>query len=245
MRRPVALFTLSAALLSLPLAAAPAFAQSAPVVVGRAPVSDNVTLNLSVEEWVKTETARVTLVVDAASNGAENSGTLRADILKAVAGVADKAEWRITRMDQQSDSAGLERWQAELEARLPESQLAALADRTKKASRPGLQVRVGEVAFEPTLAETEAARAKLREQIYAKVNDEVKRLKAAFPGRDYRVGQINFAERTDVMVTGSRAKREMMVAAAPMAADVMAGVQDKMVVTANITLSSFATPPAP
>jgi hypothetical protein len=244
MRHPAALLTMSAALLTLPLAAAPALAQSAPMVVGRAPVSDNVTLNLSVEEWVKTETARVTLVVDAASNGAENSGTLRADILKAVAGVADKAEWRITRMDQQSDSAGLERWQAELEARLPESQLATLADRTKKASRPGLQVRVGNVAFEPTLVEREAARAKLREQIYAKVNEEMKRLKAAFPSRDYRVGQINFAERTDVMMMKS-GRANIQMAAAPMEADVMAGVQDKMVVTANITLSSFATPPAP
>lgn len=244
MRRPVALFALSAAMLALPLAASPVWAQSAPLVVAPAPVSDNVTLNLAVEEWVKTETARVTLVVDAASNGSENSGTLRADILKAVAGIADKAEWRITAMNQQSDSAGLERWQATLEARLPESQLGTLADRTKKASRPGLQVRVGNVAFEPTLAETEAARAKLREQIYAKVNDEVKRLKAAFPNREYRVGQINFAETTNMMMKLSRANVHMAPAPA-MEADVMAGVQDKMIVTADITLSSFAKPPAP
>lgn len=228
----------AAALLTLPLATMPATAMAQTIVP---PVTDSVSLNLSVEDWVKTETALVTLVVDVAGSG---EGTnLRGDILKAVAGVADRAEWRFIAMDKQNDSAGLDRWQALLQARLPESQLPALNDRTKKASRSGLQVRVGSVAFDPTLAETETTRAALRDQLYAQVNAELKRLNGAFPGRNYRVAGIDFFEQSvprAVMVTGVR--KQMMEAAAPMA-DAQPGVQDKLVVGARVTLSAFATPP--
>ncbi|MFY8093283.1 MAG: hypothetical protein ACOVN0_07365 [Niveispirillum sp.] len=205
------------------------------------PVTDTVSLSLSAEEWVKTETALVTLVVDLAGNG--NSGTVRNDVLKAVAGVADRAEWRIIALNPQSDSAGLERWQALLQARLPESQLASLGDRAKKASKPGQQVRVDSIAFDPTLAETEATRGTLRDKIYAQVNAELKRLNAAFPGRTYRVGTIQFGDVSSVTVSGYR-KSEMMMAAAPEApmADALPGVQDKLVMNARVTLSVFATP---
>ena len=119
----------------VPLALASLLFTAVPVVSAQTlpvqPVIDTVSFNVSVEDWVKTETALVTLVVDIAGNG--NGGTVRSDVLKAVAGVADKAEWRIVAMNPQSDSAGLERWQAQLQARLPEGQLSALGDRAKKA----------------------------------------------------------------------------------------------------------------
>ncbi|OYQ35783.1 hypothetical protein CHU95_05755 [Niveispirillum lacus] len=205
------------------------------------PVTDTVTLTLSAEEWVKTETALVTLVVDLAGNG--NSGTVRNDVLKAVAGIADRADWRIIALNPQSDSAGLERWQALLQARLPENQLASLGDRAKKASKPGQQVRVDNMAFDPTLAETEATRAILRDKIYTQVNAELKRLNDAFPGRTYRVGMIQFGDVNSISVSGYR-KSEMMVAAAPSApmADALPGVQDKLEMNARITFSVFATP---
>ena len=225
-----------ASLLAGPLVMVPAAsAQTAPP-----PITDSVSLNLSLEDWVKTETALVTLVVNVAGQG--GGGTLRTDILKAVAGVSDRAEWRFVALDQQSDEAGLDRWQAQLQARLPEAQLASLAERAKKASRPGLQVQVGGVAFDPTLAETEATRATLRDRLYAQVNAELKRLNTAFPGRNYRVGAIDFFEQSQprpmMMAVRSGAK---MMEAAPMA-DALPGVQDRLVVGARVTLSAFATP---
>lgn len=234
MRRSLGILTLA----SLLVAATPAV--MAQTIVP--PVTDSVSLNLSVEDWVKTETALVTLVVDIAGNG--DGGAVRGDVLKAVAGIGSNAEWRIIAMNPQSDSAGLDRWQALLQARLPESQLAALGERAKKASRPGQQVRVGSIAFDPTLAETEATRGALRDKIYAQVNAELKRLNAAFPGRNFRAGGIDFFEQAvprDIVVSGSRAKPMMMEAAAPMA-DALPGVQDKLILGARVTLSAFAAP---
>lgn len=230
----------------VPLALASLLAAAVPAVsaqtIAPPPVTDTVSLNLSVEDWVKTETALVTLVVDIAGNG--NGGTVRTDVLKAVAGIADKAEWRIVAMNPQYDSAGLERWQAQLQARLPEGQLAALGDRAKKASKPGQQVRVDNIAFDPTLAEVEATRGNLRTKLYAQVDGELKRLNAAFPGRTYRVGKIEFFDMQNIAVSGYRAKAEMAVAAppAPMA-DAMPGVQDKLAMSARVTLSVFAPQP--
>lgn len=225
------------ALASLLFTAVPAVsAQTLPVQ----PVIDTVSFNVSVEDWVKTETALVTLVVDIAGNG--NGGTVRSDVLKAVAGIADRAEWRIVAMNPQSDSAGLERWQAQLQARLPEGQLSALGDRAKKASKPGLQVRVGTIAFDPTLAETEETRSALRDKIYAKVNAELKRLNAAFPGRNYRAGDISFTEQRTAVAVTSAYREKMVMAAAPEMADALPGVQDQMVLDARVTLSAFAAP---
>ncbi|MBJ7416577.1 MAG: hypothetical protein JHC88_14195 [Niveispirillum sp.] len=227
----------------VPLALASLLFTAVPVVSAQTlpvqPAIDTVSFNVSVEDWVKTETALVTLVVDIAGNG--NGGTVRSDVLKAVAGIADRAEWRIVAMNPQSDSAGLERWQAQLHARLPEGQLSALGDRAKKASKPGLQVRVGGVAFDPTLAETEETRSALRDKIYAKVNAELKRLNAAFPGRNYRAGDISFTEQRMAMPASAYREKMVMAAAAPMA-DALPGVQDQMVLEARVTLSAFAAP---
>ena len=51
------------------------------------PVMDQVVLDLTAEDWVGTETARVTVSADAAASGAD-AGTQRSDLLKAIGGLA-------------------------------------------------------------------------------------------------------------------------------------------------------------
>lgn len=234
---------LPAAALAILLASAqPALAQ---VVVPPALLQDQVTLVLTVEDWVRAESAKVSLVVEAAGQGAE-AATLRDELVKVARGIADKADWRIVALDRQPDSAGLDRWRAVLEARLPEAQLANLADRTKKASRPGLQVQIGAVEFEPTLAELEAARSTLRATIYQQVTAELERLKAAFPDRAFRVGRVDFQDHAQPKFGSQEDFRVSMAtdaAGAPM--PVQSGVQDKLTLIARVTLASFAPPPKP
>lgn len=221
------------------MAAVPAGAQivQPPVFI------DTVSLSLTAEDWVKTETARVSLIVDAAGNGAEAS-QLRPELLKAAASVADKAEWRILRLDRRQDEAGLDRWQAVLETRLPEAQLAGLAERTKKISRPGLQVRVGTVAFDPTLEETEGVRSRLREELYRKVTAELERLNRTFPDRQFRVAGIDFGEEPMPKLMATRVA--MAPAESDMESDLVSdGVQEKLRITARVTLGAFAVPPQP
>lgn len=200
------------------------------------PVLDSVSFNLSAEDWVRSDTAMVTLTVDLAGSG--NSGTVRSDVLKAISGISSKAQWRVVAISPQSDSAGLERWQAQLQARLPEDELSALSERATKASKPGLQVRVAQIAFDPTLAETEAVRAGLRDRIYADVDAEVKRLNKAFPGRNYRAGDISFSEQG----APPNFDTKLAVAAPRAVATAFAGVQARLQMQAQVTLSAFAAP---
>jgi hypothetical protein len=216
------------------LLASPAWAQVPP------PVMDQVVLDLAAEDWVGTETALVTVSADAAATGAD-AGTQRADLLRAVDGLAPDAEWRIVGFDRSTDQAGLERWRAVAEARLTENALAGLADKARQASRPGLQVRIASIEFTPTLIETEAVRARLRAEIYGKAALELKSLEQSFPGRKFRMGNIDFVDQPPVAY--ARKTREdtqpMAMAAAP-AQDGPVNVSEKLVIRARVILSAVA-----
>ena len=155
------------------------------------PVLDKVTFSLEAEDWVQTSTAKVTVSIDAALQGSD-AGTVRTDMQKAVAALADGADWKFAAFDRSQDQSGLETWHASLETRLREADLGGLADKAKKASRPGLQLKIENIEFTPSLAEEQAANTKLRSQVYGMVKEELKRLNDADPGRNYRIGEIEF-----------------------------------------------------
>jgi uncharacterized protein DUF541 len=151
---------------------------------------DRVMFDVSAEDWVTTKTAHVSVQVEAAVS-AGSAGTTRADMMKAVNGLA-KADWRITSFDRNQDQTGLERWSATFEARLPESDLSGLGENAKKLSKAGLQLTIADIDFSPTLEEMETTRASLRAQIYKIANDQLATLNASLPGRGYRIALVNF-----------------------------------------------------
>ncbi|HUY68631.1 MAG TPA: hypothetical protein VMV79_04960 [Alphaproteobacteria bacterium] len=154
------------------------------------PPQDQVIFTLSAEDWVTTKTAHVTIAVDAAVKGSETADA-RADMLKAVNALAP-ADWRLTSFARSQDQSGLERWNAGFEARLPESDLGGLGDKTRKLSKPGMQLAIGTIDFTPTLAETEAARGALRDKIYKMAQDQLEQLNTALPGHNYHIALIDF-----------------------------------------------------
>jgi len=173
-----------------------ALASLAPAQAGESrhgPHADRVVFTLQAEDWVKTRTARVVISINAALKG-EDAGRVRALALSSLDKLVsqNKPAWRITGFNRSSDAAGLERWRITAQSRLPESALGGLQARARRASRAGPQLRISQIDFTPTLAEREVVRARLRSRIYAMARAEIKRLKAAWPDRSYRVGQIDF-----------------------------------------------------
>ncbi len=231
---PLPSLALTALLLTAPILAPAAAAQ---VIM---PTMDQVTVQLTQEDWVRTETARVTLVVDAVGAG----GSVRDEVLKAAGGVSDRAEWRIVSFDRRQDEAGLDKWQAVLETRLPEAGLGGLEERARKASRAGLQMRIAGVDFTPTVAEIEAARSRLRAQIYTRVTEELKAVNAQFPGRAFRVAQVNFEAHPASVPPPHYAKAEMMArsAASPMqdGGPPPMDVAQKITLTAHVSFQAVA-----
>lgn len=222
------------ALLALPVALAAAPALSQPY-----PVTDQVVLTLSAEDWVESDTARVTVAIDAALPGTDAAG-VRSEMLAALDRLAPDAEWRFVRFDRGRDQSGLERWSAAAEARLPEAGLGGIEGRADEASRPGLQVRIENTDFSPTLSETEAIRARLRQEIYLRAGEELERLNNTFPDRAYRVANIDFVNPPYRPV---EPRTEMMMArpAPAAAADVAGGlaVSEKLTVSAQVVLQTL------
>ena len=116
-----------------------------------------------------------------------------------------------------------------------------MADKARQASRPGLQLRIASIEFTPTLVETEAVRARLRAEIYGKAASELKALEQSFPGRKFRMGNIDFVDQPPMAY--ARKTREdtqpMAMAAAP-AQDGPVNVSEKLVMRARVILSAVA-----
>ena len=208
---------------------------------------DSVVINLAAEDWITTKTARVVVGVEAAVT-AQTTGTARADMQKAVNDLA-KGDWRLTSFNRNQDQTGLERWSAQYEARLPETQLGGLNDAAKKGSKPGMQLTVFTIDFSPTLEERETTQNTLRTQIYKMANDQLAALNTALPGRNYRIAMIEFGSAGMPMPYAEpmALKRGMVAAAAPMMADA-AGSEpameraEKATITARVVFA--ALPPA-
>lgn len=218
----------------------PAAIAQTPPIIAYPPQNDTVSLSLALEDWVETQTARTELAIDAAMPGSD-AGKVRGDMLSAVKSLAQNAEWRFTRFDRDQDASGLEHWHAVLEARLPETQLGGLSDRAKQASKPGLQIRVQNVDFTPTLAETEATRGKLRGEMYKRVNEALAQLNQAEPDRKFRIQNINFGfEAPTVRPIPYEARAAMTATAAVMPAPGAVELSQKIQLHANVTFATLA-----
>jgi hypothetical protein len=203
---------------------------------------DAITFNLAAEGWATTTQARVSVTVDAALSGAAAS-TARSDMQKAVNGIA-KAEWRLTHFNRMQDATGLERWNAGFEARVPENELGGLHEVAKKSSKAGMQLTISDIAFDPTLAEIEATKAKLRLELYKQANDQLAALNAAIPGRQYRIGMMSFMDAGSAPTV----QRGMMLKAVAMSADASgapeaASMERAEKIVQQVQVSYAAVPP--
>lgn len=186
--KPIILSTLRLFVLALPIlvvAATPAKAYE------NRPKDDSVTLSLSAEDWITTQTARVVLSVEAAVTQ-KTAGKMRKTMNKTVNSVVT-ADWRLTNFYRNQDKTGMERWSATYEARLPEVVLSGLNEQAIKKSKAGMQISVQNIDFTPTLQEREAAKTALRSKIYKMAIKQKDQLNKDFPNRNFRISGIRFS----------------------------------------------------
>ncbi|TNE37083.1 MAG: hypothetical protein EP348_06195 [Alphaproteobacteria bacterium] len=156
------------------------------------PAEDKVVLTLTTEGWVKTDTARVSAIVDLVQQQGQDAEAIKKRIAASLKSLADGVEWRYISSSQRQDQTGLNRWYIMAEARVPEAKLSGLEDRAKEASSPGYKLSIQQVDFTPSLAEFEKLRADLRSDIYKQAIAEAKRLNEVMDGPDYRVRRVDF-----------------------------------------------------
>lgn len=198
-----------------------------------------VQLTLAKEQWAKTTTARVVVNLSAALQSSGLSDTHKT-LYSKLGHISDKGEWHITSFNRYKDASGLEKVNAQAEARLPESELPGLRDRAKKVSRPGETFTIGTIDFTPSLADVQRTRADVRQHIYEQANEELARINKAYGSAGkYFIHSVNFSENQPVPQPMLMKNRMMTVTAeASASADAALVISDKVQMRAVVVIAS-------
>lgn len=171
-----------------------------------------VTLQLTAEQWVTTQTAKVSVALDALLNK-EQLAKAQDNFQAALKKIAPEAVWHITEFTRSPSKTNLEQLHAVAEARLTDDAIAGLRDRAKAQNTEGQTYTVQDIVYTPTTDEVSATQAKLRAQIYQQAKAELDRLNTVYPKPGYSLYNINFINVT-VQPGPMAAKMNTMVAMA-------------------------------
>jgi hypothetical protein len=155
-------------------------------------VLPQVTLQLTAEQWVTTQTADVSIALDALLNKdqlAKAQDSFQAALKK----IAPEGDWHITEFSRTPSKTNLEQLHAVAHARLPNNALGGLRDRAKAQNSEGQTYAVQDITYTPTAGEISAAQAKLRSEIYEQAKAELDRLNTVYPKPGYTLYNINFS----------------------------------------------------
>ncbi len=210
----------------------------APVIpIGQYPSLNIVHYQASVEQWVTTQTALVTMGVDASLNqsGMDN---IQSQVNASLKKLADNVNWQMTTYERNQDASGLEKLHIEEQARLTSNQLTNIRTSTDKLSQPGVKYSIIDIQFTPSLAEMQAVNDSLRAQLYDKIKQEVNLLNKTYDQKFY-VNDVEFysGDIQPLQSNNTNGYKTMALAAAP-APQPAATMSQRLVMSADVTLAS-------
>jgi hypothetical protein len=200
-------------------------------------VLDKVLFQISAKQWVTTQKAMLNVNINVTLNNADLVKA-RAEIMNSLNKIA-KGEWHLVEFDRSQDSSGLEKLYVMAQVRIDQTALTDIYQNVKSVSLPGAKYEVSSVEFKPGLEEIQAVRAKIREQLYQQVNEEISRMNKVYPTQSYSVNNLVFIE-GDAPPVQPRAYRTkemntmVMAAAAPSSLT----VSNELVLTAMVEAAS-------
>jgi hypothetical protein len=185
---------LTSSLLAIAAMAAPSLssAEALPPPIAMPIPLNTVTYPITVEKWATTNTAKVTVSMDAALDKVGLTD-INSHVLENLNKMATKADWHITQFNRTQDKSGLEVLHVEAEARLTQDNLAGLRDKAKTVSKAGETYTVSAIDFSPSNTEMEATHAAARAEIYESAKQEITRLNQAYPEQHYFLRSLDFA----------------------------------------------------
>lgn len=149
---------------------------------------DEVMFQVSAKEWVSTQSALLTVNINATLGNADLVKA-RADIMERLNKVAN-GEWHLTQFNRSQDSSGLEKLFVEAQARISQSSLTNIYQNAKDMSKPGATYSIAGVEFKPSLQEIQQIKSRLRQRLYQQVNDEMASLNKIYSTQNYTVSRL-------------------------------------------------------
>ncbi|MDF1653632.1 MAG: hypothetical protein P1U34_00820 [Coxiellaceae bacterium] len=191
----------------------------------------------SVQGWVTTKTANVTVAVAATLNGNDVASRKNA-IMQHLQGLMPKVQWHVSQFSQVQDPSGLTRLSLRAQARLPQSDTSNLAQKLSKLSRSGEKYTLQGMAFAPSLKEVNAAKMELRQQLYQQVLGEISTLNKTY-NRQYYPAKIQFISVSPRPMPAMYMKAAVADNATHSAGSVPT-VASRLTITANVQLAAKA-----
>ncbi|ANN96244.1 TPA: hypothetical protein ACK8Z3_000631 [Legionella pneumophila] len=199
-------------------------------------VLDKIFFQVSAKKWVTTQTALLNVSINATLSNADLVKA-RADIMDSLNKIA-KGEWHLVQFDRSQDSSGLEKLYVQAQARVDQSALTNIYQNAKSVSKPGAKYEISGVEFKPSLEETQVVRAKIREQLYQQVNDEIDRMNKAYPKQNYSVSNLVFFEGDNIPQQPRAYQAKEMNALVMAAAPAPLTVSNELILTAMVEAAS-------
>ncbi|MHA3321969.1 hypothetical protein ACX1FC_12205 [Legionella pneumophila] len=199
-------------------------------------VLDKIFFQVSAKKWVTTQTALLNVSINATLSNADLVKA-RADIMDSLNKIA-KGEWHLVQFDRSQDSSGLEKLYVQAQARVDQSALTNIYQNAKSVSKPGAKYEISGVEFKPSLEETQVVRAKIREQLYQQVNDEIDRMNKAYPKQNYSVSNLVFFEGDNIPQQPRAYQAKEMNALAMAASPAPLTVSNELILTAMVEAAS-------
>ncbi len=198
------------------------------------PPLNQVTFRVQREQWATTQTAKVTVLVNALLNNVQLEN-IHQQILQKLNNIAEN-NWHITRFYRYQDNTGLERLQISAVVRLKNDQLANLREKAEKISKPGEKFTVQNIEFTPSNKEIQLVKAALREKIYQQIDEEINRLNKVYPQSHFAIHNINFQSSEPVM---PRTNGLVLMQQQKNAAVNSLSVSDKITMIADVNVASI------
>ena len=165
----------------------PAFADNENVLT-----LDKVSFELSAKRWVSSDTAQLTVAINASLNALDLL-KVRTDML-AKLGKIVAGDWHITRFERYQDSSGLEKLDVLAQIRVKQSALNHVYDAVKSLSKAGETYSVSGIEFKPGLEETEEAKGSLRQELNKKILAELAQLNQGFSEQHFTISAVTYLE---------------------------------------------------
>ena len=196
-------------------------------------ILDTVVFQVEAKQWVGTQTALLTVSI--------NATLTNADLVKARKEIMDKlikvapGEWHLTQFDRSQDNSGLEKLYVQAQARVPQSSLTPVYQNANSVSIPGASYEIAGIEFKPSLEEIQQIRTQLRERLYQQARDELQRLNKVYTGQNYSLNNLIFDE--GVNMAPSPKIATMNAIAMPASAPNLT-VSNELMMTATVQVAS-------
>jgi hypothetical protein len=200
---------------------------------------NKVVYHLSVEQWVVSDKANVTVSIDA-NLQQQAVDQLQTQVMSNLQKLSN-AEWRITYYSRHQDQSDLERVNMQAEARVSQAALNDIRGKASTLSKPGIKYTIANIDYAPSTADIEHVRQELRQAVYTQTQAELDRMNKIYANGDFSIHHVDFFygdvnPRQVMMKRGASQEMMMTAMAAPVPASMAVSQKEKL--TAMVTFAS-------